>query len=57
MNNSITTRKMEANENGRGNLAGTEIRCSCGYKEGTSLDSQVQFIAAAHNAYHAKYSK
>jgi len=48
MTHDITTRQMPANENGRGNLAGTEIRCSCGYVEGTTLQSEVPFIIHGH---------
>lgn len=48
MTHTVTTRQMNANEGGRGNLAGTEIRCSCGYVEGTTLQSEVPFIIHGH---------
>ncbi len=50
-----TVRNMPANENGRGNLAGFEVTCSCGYREGTTMASNIQFMLRGHDEYHAKY--
>ena len=49
------TRKMEANEGGRGNLAGIEIRCSCGYLQTTTMVCSADLMLTAHASYHAKY--
>lgn len=49
-----TTRKMVANEGGRGNLAGTEISCTCGHSIGTTLDSQVASLIHEHADYMAR---
>jgi hypothetical protein len=46
-----TTRKMAANEGGRGNLAGTEITCTCGHRISTTLDSQVSMLIWEHADY------
>lgn len=50
-----TVRNMVANEGGRGNLAGFEVSCTCGYKEGTTMQSSVQMMVFGHNQYHQKY--
>jgi hypothetical protein len=48
MTHSTTVRNMAANEGGRGNLAGFEIRCNCGFTMGTTLATQVDSIRAEH---------
>lgn len=48
MTHSTTVRNMEANEGGRGNLAGFEIRCACGFHMGTTLKCDVQGIQHEH---------
>lgn len=51
MTHTQTTRKMAANEGGRGNLAGTEINCTCGHQIRTSLDSEVLTLIYEHLDY------
>lgn len=48
MTHNTTVRNMPANENGRGNLAGFEISCSCGFKMGTTLACDVANIQREH---------
>jgi hypothetical protein len=48
MAHTTAVRKMEANEGGRGNLAGFEISCSCGFVTGTTLACDVQNIQVEH---------
>lgn len=51
MTHETTVRNMPANENGRGNLAGFEIRCSCGWTMGTTLACDVPYIRREHVTY------
>jgi len=48
MAHTLTHRTMEANENGRGNLPGYEVLCSCGFKMGTTLKTEVAKIQREH---------
>lgn len=48
MNHTTAVRTMVANEGGRGNLAGFEVSCSCGFRTGTTLACDVQGIQAEH---------
>jgi hypothetical protein len=54
MTSTIEIREMQANEGGRGNLAGHEVRCTCGYREGTTLATQVASIANQHAQWHER---
>jgi len=48
MTHTTTVRTMEANEGGRGNLAGFQISCPCGFSMGTTMSSDVQNIQHEH---------
>lgn len=48
MTHNTTVRNMAANEGGRGNLAGFEISCNCGFRMGTTLTCDVASIRAEH---------
>ena len=48
MTHTTTVRKMESNEGGRGNLAGFQISCPCGFVMGTTLGCDVQNIQREH---------
>jgi hypothetical protein len=50
----IQVREMQSDEGGRGNLAGHEVRCSCGYSESTTMASQVATMVHQHHEWHAK---
>jgi hypothetical protein len=52
MTHSVTHRPMPANENGRGNLAGTALSCTCGWTATTSLATMAQAEGAAHLRWH-----
>lgn len=51
MTHTTTVRNMPANENSRGNLAGFEISCPCGFRMGTTLACDVQSIQREHVEY------
>lgn len=47
----LTVSVMPANENGRGNLAGYKVSCTCGNVETTTMQSEVQFMVRDHLQY------
>jgi hypothetical protein len=48
MTHTQTVREMKANEDGRSNLAGFEITCTCGHRLTTTMQSNVPFYVREH---------